>query len=67
MRHRMWVCLLTALALVLLVIYLTYFRRYILQPLDTIADSCVRRAKRDISILTARMRALTTSTPSLTP
>lgn len=35
----MWVCLLTALALVLLVIYLTYFRRYILQPLDTIADS----------------------------
>lgn len=39
MRHRMWVCLLTALALVLLVIYLTYFRRYILQPLDTIADS----------------------------
>ena len=35
----MWVCLLTVLALVLLVIYLTYFRRYILQPLDTIADS----------------------------
>ena len=45
LRHRVWVWVLTLLAAVLLVAYLTYYQAYILRPLNTIFES-VRKAEK---------------------